>query len=80
MFQRGARRFVFIGRSGVDRAPARALVEDLKKMGANVLVVRGDVSNSKDVENGFAQINDPIAGVVQAAMGLSVFIPLAFNL
>jgi hypothetical protein len=72
MFQRGARKFVFIGRSGVDRKPARALVEDLKKMGADVLVVRGDVSNSKDVEEGFAQISDPIGGVVQAAMGLSV--------
>ncbi|EHL02619.1 putative Lovastatin nonaketide synthase [Glarea lozoyensis 74030] len=72
MFQRGARRFVFMGRSGVDRAPARALVEDLKKMGANILVVRGDVSNAEDVENGFAQIKDPIGGVIQAAMGLSL--------
>jgi len=72
MFQCGARKFVFVGRSGVDRAPARALVEDLKELGADVLVVRGDVSNAEDVESGFAQITGPIGGVIQAAMGLSV--------
>jgi hypothetical protein len=61
-----------MSRSGVDREPARALVQDLEKMSANVLVLKGDVGNAGDVEKGFAQIKDPIGGVVQAAMGLSV--------
>jgi len=72
MFQQGARKFVFVGRSGIDRAPARDLVNDLKVLGAEVTVVRGTVSSAEDVERTFAQIRGPIGGVIQAAMGLAV--------
>ncbi|KAG9237170.1 reducing type I polyketide synthase 10 [Amylocarpus encephaloides] len=72
MFRQGARKFVFMGRTGTDRAPARNLVEDLEKTGASVTVIRGNVSEAEDVERGFAQIEDPIGGVVQAAMGLAL--------
>lgn len=78
MFDRGARKFVFMGRTGTDRAPARALVDDLEKTGAEVLVLRGNVSETKDVERGFAQIKDPIGGVLQAAMGLAVSLLSSF--
>ncbi|CAH0054704.1 unnamed protein product [Clonostachys solani] len=72
MMSRGARNFVFLGRSGCDRPEAQELVSRLQGAGANVEVVRGDVSNQEDVN---AAVNvcagRPIGGVVQAAMGLS---------
>ena len=72
MFDRGARRFVFLGRSGMDRAPARKLIEELRGRGADASVIRGNVSEAVDVNNAVAQIEDPIGGVVHAAMGLDV--------
>ncbi|KAI0006809.1 hypothetical protein F4779DRAFT_595040 [Xylariaceae sp. FL0662B] len=70
MVSRGARKFVFLGRTGTDRAPARRLVEDLEFSGAQVTVVRGDVINYGDVEKAVKTIKGPIGGVIQAAMGL----------
>ena len=72
MMARGARKLVFLGRSGIDRPEARALVTDLEGAGAQVTVVRGDVGNLSDVQNAFGTITGPIGGVIQAAMGLSV--------
>ncbi|KAL9091247.1 MAG: hypothetical protein Q9159_001542 [Coniocarpon cinnabarinum] len=71
MMSRGARKFVFLGRSGTDRTPARQLVEDLEDQGAQVTVVRGDVVRYADVEKAVAAIKGPIGGVIQAAMGLN---------
>lgn len=70
MVQRGARKFVFIGRSGLDKEPAQRLVKDLKDSGATVHVVRGDVGIYDDVQKCAAAADGPIGGVVQAAMGL----------
>lgn len=72
MFGRGARSFVFLGRSGTEKREAIDLVEDLRKSGAQVRVVCGDVTVYKDVEHAIAQIPGTIGGVVQAAMGLDV--------
>ena len=72
MMARGARKFVFLGRSGTDKTPARQLVEDLRDQGGDVVVVRGDVVQYADVEKVVASANGPIGGVVQAAMGLNV--------
>ncbi|KAL4957399.1 hypothetical protein BDW69DRAFT_200981 [Aspergillus filifer] len=61
MMARGARRFVFLGRSGAD------------KPRAHVGVVRGDVSRAEDVRAAVdycAREGHAIGGVVQAAMGL----------
>ena len=71
MMSRGARNFVFIGRSGSNKPAAALLVDDLREQGAFVEVVRGDVGNYHDVENAVQKANLPIGGVVQAAMGLS---------
>uniref|UniRef100_A0A0B7KB42 Uncharacterized protein n=1 Tax=Bionectria ochroleuca TaxID=29856 RepID=A0A0B7KB42_BIOOC len=72
MVSRGARNFVFLGRSGCDRPEAQELVSRLQGAGANVEVVRGDVSNQEDVNAAVnACAGRPIGGVVQAAMGLS---------
>lgn len=74
MLARGARKFVFLGRSGLDKPAARHLVEDLRKQGAKCEVVRGDVCSSADIEEMVRRANGPIGGIVQAAMGLNVSI------
>ncbi|KAF2177784.1 polyketide synthase [Zopfia rhizophila CBS 207.26] len=73
MMGRGARRFVFVGRSGADKPSARELISRLESAGATVGVVRGDVSNADDVIAAVQACLDmgrPVGGVVQAAMGL----------
>ncbi|KAI0182175.1 KR domain-containing protein [Xylaria flabelliformis] len=70
MITRGARKFVFLGRSGTDKAPARRLVEDLQQLGAKVKVVRGDVASANDVTCAVEAVKGTIGGVIQAAMGL----------
>lgn len=75
MASRGARNFVFLGRSGTDKPESQALVEDLVRNGAAVTVVRGDVSSYHDVKAAFSRASAPIGGVVQAAMGLDVSLP-----
>ncbi|RDA83527.1 hypothetical protein CP532_4154 [Ophiocordyceps camponoti-leonardi (nom. inval.)] len=72
MMSRGARKFVFLGRSGCDKPTARQLVTRLEDAGASVTVVRGDVSEAKHVREAVAACiaDGPIGGVVQAAMGL----------
>nr|ALQ33041.1 putative polyketide synthase [Fusarium thapsinum] len=74
MMTRGARRFVFLGRSGADRPSARQLISRLEQAGATVGVVRGDVGNLSDVTKAIevsVSAGRRIGGVVQAAMGLS---------
>lgn len=71
MVSRGAQKFTFLGRSGTDRPSARNLVEDLKRSGANVSVVRGDVESMTDVQRAVDSIEGTLGGVIQAAMGLS---------
>ncbi|KAL4942703.1 hypothetical protein BDV06DRAFT_235237 [Aspergillus oleicola] len=73
MASRGARKFAFLGRSGLDRATARELVEDLQNIGAQCRVVRGNICHAPDVESVASAAADlgPIGGVVQAAMGLN---------
>ncbi|KAK7906576.1 hypothetical protein PG985_016313 [Apiospora marii] len=73
MVTRGARKFVFLGRSGADKPSARELVTRLERSGATVGVVRGDVSSAEDVKAAVAACvasGAQVGGVVQAAMGL----------
>lgn len=73
MLQRGARNFAFIGRSADDKPSAKALVKYLISNGANVIVIRGNVSNGRDVHTAIQACLDtgkPIGGIIQAAMGL----------
>ncbi|CAG8904561.1 unnamed protein product [Penicillium egyptiacum] len=71
MFDRGARHFTFLGRSGCDKPAARELVTNLEASGATVQVVRGDVINANEAQAAVDACIQPIGGVVQAAMGLS---------
>lgn len=72
MMARGARKFVFLGRSGTDKDTARRLIEDLENNGADCKVVRGDVCNESDVRKVVDQVDGLVGGVIQAAMGLNV--------
>lgn len=74
MFARGARKFCFIGRSGLAKEPARLLVTDLKDAGAKCTVVKGDVSIYADVKKCVDSIEGTIGGVFQAAMGLDEYL------
>ncbi|XXG97441.1 hypothetical protein Hte_003742 [Hypoxylon texense] len=73
MAVRGARNFVFLGRSGCNKPDAQELVLSLRSRGASVSVVKGDVANASDVVTAVkacTATGKPIGGVVQAAMGL----------
>ncbi|KAI0172944.1 KR-domain-containing protein [Hypoxylon sp. FL1284] len=72
MMNWGAKKFVFLGRSGCDKPSAQELVNRLRSDGAHVTVVRGDVLNKADVKNAVAACLPfgEIGGVVQAGMGL----------
>ncbi|KAI0103903.1 putative polyketide synthase [Nemania sp. FL0031] len=72
MMSRGARKFVFTGRSGCDKPMAQQLVSRLRNGGATVTVVRGDVLDYDHIREAVAACEalGPIGGVVQAAMGL----------
>ena len=73
MITRGAKNFVFLGRSGADKPSAQQLVSRLEQTGATVGVVRGDVSQATDVTaavSACVATGRQIGGVVQAAMGL----------
>ncbi|OJZ81972.1 hypothetical protein ASPFODRAFT_84885 [Aspergillus luchuensis CBS 106.47] len=70
MVSRGARSFVFLGRSGTKKPAARRLVEDLEQQGAQCIVIQGDVTYADDVERVFEAAPFPVGGVIHAAMGL----------
>ena len=78
MVARGARHFIFLSRSGTDKAGAAALVADLESFsktsgtGLTVQVARGDVSRREDVARAISMAKRPIKGVIQAAMVLRV--------
>ena len=75
MMTRGARNFIFMGRSGIDRERPRQQVEELEEMGATVKVIRGDVTKFEDVQRAVDAAEGPLGGVVQAAMALGVSLP-----
>ncbi|KAJ5549646.1 polyketide synthase, partial [Penicillium frequentans] len=70
MIGRGARNFVFLGRSGMKNPVARSLIEGLEQQGALCVVIQGDVTDPDDVERAVAAAPLSLGGVVHAAMGL----------
>ncbi|KAI5867271.1 KR domain-containing protein [Durotheca rogersii] len=72
MMKSGARRFVFLSRSGTDAPAAAKLVKDIEGAGAITQVVRGDATSREDVVRAVQGIPSeyPIKGVVHAAMVL----------
>jgi acyl transferase domain-containing protein/NADPH:quinone reductase-like Zn-dependent oxidoreductase len=72
MFSRGARHFVFLSRSGLDKCEAAEFVIELEKLGGKPIVVRGDVGLRSDVDQAIKRAKTPIKGVMQLAMALTV--------
>lgn len=72
MMTRGARRFIFFGRSGHQKEAARILVEELRDSGAVVEVVKGNITNLSDISKAVSKVSPPIGGTIHAAMGLDV--------
>ncbi|KAJ8119174.1 hypothetical protein ONZ43_g3832 [Nemania bipapillata] len=73
MMARGARCFVFLGRSGCQKPEAKSLVSRVLDADGECTVVTGDVSNAADVAAAVSAcrtLRPSIGGVVQAAMGL----------
>ncbi|KAL8737201.1 MAG: hypothetical protein Q9181_001927 [Wetmoreana brouardii] len=70
MMGRGARSFIFIGRSGTDKKAASLLIDGLERAGARVKVIRGDVGNPDVAAAAVKGAESPIGGVIQAAMSL----------
>ncbi|KAI1127334.1 putative polyketide synthase [Nemania abortiva] len=73
MLRRGARKFVFLGRSGLAKEAGQELVASLQRAGAHVTVIRGDVCKAADVQEAVKVCMSQggrIGGVVQAAMAL----------
>ncbi|GAB1190958.1 hypothetical protein APSETT444_000126 [Aspergillus pseudonomiae] len=70
MMSRGARKFVFLGRSGLQRPAAKRLIDELEAGGAQCTVIKGDITNYTDVHSAVAAAPTPLGGVIQAAMGL----------
>lgn len=72
MVSRGARCFVFLGRTGLAKPAARQIVQELKETGARCTVVTGDDIVYEDVERvvAAAVADAPLGGVIQAAMSL----------
>lgn len=74
MMSRGARKFIFLSRSGLQKEPARRLIENLTQHGVECKVVCGNVCNKDDVSKLVGQVDGLIGGVIQAAMDLNVSI------
>jgi hypothetical protein len=70
MIAKWARKSVFLGRWGSDRAPAHRLVESLRQLGTEIKVVRDDVVNANDVARAVSAVEGTIRGVIQAAIRL----------
>jgi hypothetical protein len=72
MFLLGARHFIFIGRSGIEKPSAARLVKDLTSAGATITVCRGSVADADVVQRAIDGASHAIGGVIQASMAIHV--------
>lgn len=63
----GARYLLLTGRSGATSPEQQAAIRQLEVQGADVQVIKADVSNAADVARVFAQAKQPLRGVIHAA-------------
>ncbi|KAI0459484.1 polyketide synthase-like protein [Xylaria acuta] len=73
MMSRGARNFVFLGRTGADKPAARKFITEIQTKGIRVAVIRGNVTHADDVAVAMAACETEgfvLGGIVQAAMSL----------
>lgn len=69
LVERGCRHLSLLGRSGATSPAAQRLVKDLETMGAQVTVIKADISDRADVETIINSVNPdvPVRGVFHAA-------------
>ena len=73
MVENGARHMALMGRSGAAGEEALKMIAAMERKGAEIRVIRGDVSKEKDVRRALAEIREdmpPLRGVIHAAMVL----------
>ncbi|MCJ1264132.1 hypothetical protein MMC22_004003 [Lobaria immixta] len=68
--QHGAKHITVLSRSGYQDEKSQAVLQDLSAIGAQVDLVKGDVSNIDDVQRVFLQSTRRVAGIIQGAMVL----------
>lgn len=80
MAQRGARRFAFMSRSGVDKDETAVWIRSIEAMGVTCQIIKGDAAKKRDVDVAVQLIpaSHPVRGVVHAAMVLRVCVPISF--
>jgi thioester reductase-like protein len=78
----GAKHLVLIGRSGAGSDKAKQQVDELIKLGAEVVVEAADVTQAEDIAAIITKINldmPPLKGVIHAAMVLNINILMQMN-
>ena len=71
--QRGARRLIYLSRTGAAKPEAQLFLNDLRAQGVHVTIQEGDVLSLQDVKEAVAANDRPIKGVVQGALTLNVY-------
>lgn len=79
MARSGAKSLTVMCRGGADDQRSRHVIEDVNSLGAEVRIVRGDVSRLEDVQQLFKSSQMPIKGIIQGAMVLRVRYVLRFQ-
>ena len=72
MVTRGARRLIFLSRTGVSEPDAQAHVTKLRSLDVDVYIICGDVTSIRDVQTAVNACTGPIKGVIQAPLTLHV--------
>ena len=70
--QRGARRLIYLSRTGAAKPEVQIFLNSLCAQGVDVKVQRGDVLSLQDVKEAVAASDRPIKGVIQGALTLNV--------
>ncbi len=82
LIEHGVRHLVLMGRSGASSPAAKSAVKSLQELGAEVLVVKADVTQEQQVKNVLADIRQsmpPLQGIIHAAMVLDDDLLLNLN-
>ena len=72
MVSRGARRLVFLSRTGASEPESCRLITELESLGVDVKITKGDVTSTESVQRAINASTGTIKGVVQAPLNLYV--------
>lgn len=72
MVEKGARNFVFLGRSAGKNSDSISFIKELESQGCAVTAVSGSVDNMHDIQRAVSACKNRIGGVIQMSMVLQV--------